>query len=96
MQKGESQLHYKDCLTSELLLKRFKSQFDLVRHAIQIAVQKVDAEKDMLYPNEDARHISTEALEDIAEGIDALVEKEEMEEEVEEVQKPKAKKRSKA
>jgi len=34
---------YKDCLTNETLLKKFKSQFDLVRYAITLADDAVQA-----------------------------------------------------
>ena len=35
------ELEYKDFLTNELLSKRFANQFDLVRHAIQLAEQTI-------------------------------------------------------
>jgi hypothetical protein len=100
---SEGKAGYKDCLTSELLLKHFPSQFDLVRHAIQLAGRKVEEEKDMMYPSDDARNLATESLEDIAEnGRDSFIECSEeeeccMEEEEEEEEvKPKSKRKAKA
>ena len=75
---------YKDCLTNEILQKRFKSQFDLVRYAIKLAVRKVELNKDATYP--DLENIATEVLDEIAEGSDSydeeLCDAEEVEEEI--------------
>lgn len=91
-------LEYKDCLTNELLHKRFKSQFDLVRYAIKLATQKIETHEDSLYPDVEPENIPSEVLTEIAEGYDHLEpEEEEMEEEVmeEEVEAPKTKTKKK-
>ncbi len=87
---------YKDCLTNEILQKRFKSQFDLVRYAIKLAVRKVELNKDATYP--DLENIATEVLEEIAEGYDSCDEElcdVEEEEEVVEVELVKVKPKKK-
>ena len=89
-------LEYKDCLTNEMLHKRFKSQFDLVRYAIKLALQKVEAGNDSLYPDAEPENIPTEVLTDIAEGYDHLEPEEEEEEVVEVVEVVKIKTKKKA
>ena len=59
---------YKDCLTNEMLHKRFKSQFDLVRYAIKLATHKVQLDKDSPFP--ELENVATEVLDEIAEGLD--------------------------
>jgi len=55
-------------MTNELLLKRFKSQFDLVRCAIAEAERRVAAGKD--YVHADTENMATEILCEMAEGKD--------------------------
>ena len=88
-------MEYKDCLTNEMLHKRFKSQFDLVRYAIKLAIQKVNQGEDSLYPDAEPENIPTEVLTDIAEGYDHLEPEEEEVEEIIEVVKIKTKKKAK-
>jgi len=101
------QMNYRDCLTSEMITKHFKSQFDLVRYAIEEATASIRAGLDAHNPSED--NIVTEVLDHIAESRmgtynttnecsracdeECEVELEEIEEEVEE--KPKSRKRVK-
>jgi len=56
---------YKDCLTNEQLLKRFKNQFDLVRYAIKLAEREIRAEKDAYGPI-DAENVAFNVLSRIA------------------------------
>jgi len=72
-------LQYQDCLTNELLLKRFKSQFDLVRFAINYAKNKILTDTDLV-GNE---NIASEVLQEIADGADQLPGFEKMPEKVE-------------
>lgn len=63
MQQG---LHYKDCLTNEMLVQRFTGQFDLVRYAINRAEYMINAGKEMT----PGHNLAVDILEDIAEGYD--------------------------
>lgn len=58
--------HYRDCLTNEMLTKHFKSQFDLVRYAIEEAAARIRGGHDGHNPMEE--NVVTDVLEDIAEG----------------------------
>ncbi|HXF28381.1 MAG TPA: hypothetical protein VN457_00905, partial [Chlamydiales bacterium] len=62
-------LQYKDCLTNEMLLKRFKSQFDLVRFAIKVAEDRIHSGREVHYHGQEAgKSLATEILEEIADG----------------------------
>ena len=66
----KSELAYKDCLTNEMLHKSFRSQFDLVLHAIRIASGIVHADQDTgdLYMS----NVASDVLSDIADGAKKL------------------------
>lgn len=59
--------HYHDCLTNEMLLKHFPSQFDLVKAAIQRAEYYVRSGKEM--PNDE--NLAAYVLEELAETPEA-------------------------
>jgi hypothetical protein len=62
----KSGLMYRDCLTNEILHKSFRSQFDLVLHAIRVAGGVVHSGQ---YESElHMRNIAADVLSDIAEG----------------------------
>lgn len=94
---------HKDCLTNELLQKRFKSQFDLVLYAIKIAESRIKSGHDDPYHNLDTENLATEILDEIADGRDVFEniiqsaddDEEEEEEEVQPVVKAKGKKKVK-
>ena len=68
---------YHECLTNQMLTERFKNQFDLVRHAIKLAVHEVKLGHE--FPSMDAMNIASKVLEEIAEGQDKeLPEEDEM------------------
>jgi hypothetical protein len=62
---------YKDCLTNEQLLKRFKNQFELVRYAIEIATGEIRSGNDSFGPNH-SDNVAYQALSDIAAGTEIL------------------------
>lgn len=64
-------MDYKDCLTNEQLLKRFKNQFDLVRYAIEVATGEMYAARDHIGPI-DADNIAYAVLSDISAGSEIL------------------------
>jgi hypothetical protein len=66
----KKEYNYEDSLTNELLNQRFGSQFDLVRHAIKLAENKVRVGRDQTYPS--IENVATEVLEEIASGQDRL------------------------
>jgi DNA-directed RNA polymerase subunit omega len=69
---------YRNSFTNELLLKRFKSQFDLVRYAIAEAKSRVNAGRDYVHP--DTENMATEILSEIAEGKEFSQKEEETDE----------------
>ena len=79
------QAEYNEYLTNEMLHRRFKSQFDLVRYAIKLAVQKVVDEQALPYIEAESENIPAETLFDIAEGCDELRPRQEIAAEVDEV-----------
>lgn len=95
-------MEHRECLTNELLQKRFKSQFDLVLYAIKIAENRVKSGHDDLH-DLDTENLATEILDEIAEGRDTFEniiqaaddDEEEDEEEVQPVVKAKGKKKVK-
>jgi hypothetical protein len=92
-------MDYKDCLTNEQLLKRFKNQFELVRYAIKIAEHDIKSGKNA-YALFDTDNVAFNVLSEIAAGQDSFVEEvEEKEEEIEpviEVAPKKSKSKAKA
>lgn len=56
----------RESLTNELLNKRFKSQFDLVRYSIKLAESRIHAGRDNPYP--DTENMASEILAEIASG----------------------------
>ncbi|MDB6081355.1 MAG: hypothetical protein JWO53_627 [Chlamydiia bacterium] len=97
-------LEYKDCLTNELLQKRFKSQFDLILYAIKIAENKIKSGNDNIYAEFDTENLATAILEEIANNKDqfdrievmGVLDDIEEEEILEPVAKSKGKKKAKA
>jgi hypothetical protein len=63
----QKEMHYKDCLTNEMLLRRFTSQFDLVRYAINRATYAINSGKESASWG---HNLAAETLDDIAEGYD--------------------------
>lgn len=57
---------YRECLTNERLLKRFSSQFELVRYAIKIAEEKVHSGHEEDFFN--SGNTAYEILAEIADG----------------------------
>lgn len=66
----KQQTNYKDCLTNELLMKRFPSQFDLVRYALGIATSRIQKGQDNPTHAQSSgiQNVAFNVLEDIAEG----------------------------
>lgn len=64
-------IDYKDCLTNEQLLKRFKNQFDLVLYAIDIATREIQAGREAVGFVE-SDNVAYQTLSDIAEGVEIL------------------------
>lgn len=64
-------MEYKECLTNEQLLKRFKNQFELVRYAIEVATGEIHAARDHIGPV-DADNVAFQALSDIAAGREII------------------------
>lgn len=64
------ELDYKDCVTNELLTKRFPSQFELVRYAIQIAQAAVHSGN---HPRDlsGCQNLAYQILSEIAENRDS-------------------------
>jgi hypothetical protein len=92
---NKRELHYKDCLTNEMLQNRFKSQFDLIRYAIKIAEQRILSGHDDF--SFDDQSLASEILGEIAENreqIECTDCDDDFEEEVE-IEEPKAKSRKK-
>ncbi len=81
--KDKQNFNYRDCLTNEQLLKRFSSQFDLVRYAIQLAGEHVERGQESSYIDEE--NIAVEVLSEIAEGKDQYTDILRQEEEEEEI-----------
>ncbi len=63
------QREYKDCFTNEILTRRFPSQFELVRYAIQIAQQAIHSGN---LPNDQSgcQNLAYQVLSEIAENRD--------------------------
>lgn len=89
---------YKDCLTNEELLKRFKNQFELVRVAIKLAEYEIKSGKDA-YGLHDTDNVAYQVLSEIAAGRE-YIEEDETEEpeadEIEEITPKKSKNKAKA
>lgn len=64
-------IEYKDCLTNEQLLKRFKNQFELVRYAIEVATGEIHASRDQ-FGLVDVDNVAYQALSDIAGGTEII------------------------
>lgn len=70
---------FKECLTSEPLQKRFKSQFDLVRYAIKLAEMRVKLGRDDHHVGK-VLNTAYEVLSDIADRKDPQVSEEALDE----------------
>ena len=78
------ELSYKDCLTNELLQKRFPSQFDLVRYAIRKAENEIRTGKEHTHTTGN-QNLAFSILSEIANHKNSLVQEEDESLEVEDV-----------
>lgn len=64
---------FKDTLTNEQLLKRFKNQFDLVRYAIQLAENRILSGRDTEVGT-DTQNVAFQTLAEIAGNKESFIE----------------------